>query len=277
MRALPLAALSGVVAIGAAIPAALGDDGRVREVSMPGKTFAPGRMQVLIGDTVVWRNGDATNHTATANDDSFDSGYISPGATFSLVFAKAGQYAYHCSIHKFMRGVIVVVPVALQGPAQPVVSGGRVVLQGLAPTGTSKVVVERRGKTPEVVQRVTPAGDGSFTVTVHAARPEVFAARVRQLTSTPVLVAVSPRVKVRLRDGVLTASVRPLRAGAGAVLQRYERERFAWRTVSHGRVDSASHVSLRLPARSGRFRIVIRGGHGWADGASPTVVRRLRK
>ncbi len=277
MRALPLAAVGGVVAIAAAIPAALGDDGRVREVSIPGKTFAPGRMQVLIGDTVVWRNGDATNHTATANDDSFDSGYISPGATFSLVFAKAGQYAYHCSIHKFMRGVIVVVPVALQGPAQPVVSGGRVVLQGLAPTGTSKVVVERRGKTPAVVKRVRPAGDGSFTVTVHAVRPEVFAARVRQLTSTPILVAVAPRVKVRLSDGVLTASVSPSRAGAGAALQRYERERFAWRTVSHGRVDSASHVSLRLPARSGRFRIVVRGGHGWADGASPAVVQRVRK
>jgi len=206
MRALRLAAVSVVVAIAAAIPAALADDGRVREVSIPGKAFAPGRMQVLIGDTVVWRNGDATNHTATANDDSFDSGYIAPGATFSLVFSKAGQYAYHCTIHRFMHGLIIVVPVALQGPPQPVVSGGRVVLQGLAPTGTSRVVVERRGKTPAVVKRVTPAGDGSFTVTVHAVRPEVFAARVRQLTSTPILVAVAPRVKVRLRAGVLRAA-----------------------------------------------------------------------
>jgi plastocyanin len=274
-RALPPAVLCGVLALAAAIPSALGADGRVREVSIPGKTFAPARMQVLVGDTVVWRNGDSTNHTVTANEDGFDSGYIAPGATYSLVFAKAGQVAYHCTIHKFMKGVVVVVPVALQGPAAPVVSGGRAVLQGLAPAGASSVVVEQLGTARAATHRVTPAGDGSFTVRVRAIRPVVFRARVKRLTSSQILVSVAPRVKVRLSAGVLTARVRPSRAGARAVLQRYNRERFAWMTVSRSRLDAGSHVSLTLPGgRGGRFRIVVRGGHGWAEGASEAVVRR---
>jgi plastocyanin len=272
---LPIAALAGAVLLAAAIPAALGDDGRVREVSIPGKTFAPGLLQVLTGDTVVWRNGDATDHTVTAEDDSFDSGFLSPGSTFTLAFTKVGRYPYYCSIHKFMRGTIVVVPVALQGPPQPVVAGGKVVLQGLAPSGTTRVVVERLGKGSRVERQVTPAADGSFTVTLRSERPVAFQARVKQhLTSSPVRVQVAPRVKARLRNGVLKASASPSRAGAAAVLQRYDRERFAWRTVTRSRVDSSSQVSVRLPAGGpGRFRLVVRGSHGWADGASAAVVR----
>ena len=59
------------------------------------------------------------HHTVTANDASFDSGYISPGGTFARTFAKVGVYPYHCTIHKFMKGEVVVVPVALAGPEQP--------------------------------------------------------------------------------------------------------------------------------------------------------------
>ena len=72
----------------------------------------------------------------------------------------------------------------------------------------------------------------------------------------------------------MTAVARPARPGARAVLQRYVREHFAWRTVSRGRLDSSSRVSFHLPsARVARYRVVVRGGHGWADGASGNIVR----
>jgi hypothetical protein len=149
------------------------------------------------------------------------------------------------------------------------------VLQGLAPTGTTKVVVERLGKESRAEGRVAPAGDGSFTVTVRLSQPAAFRARVKRLTSTSIRVAVAPHVKVHLHDGVLSTTARPSRVGAAAVLQKYDREKFAWRTVLRGRVDSASRVSLRLPpGRVGRFRVVVRGSHGWADGHSQAVVRR---
>jgi plastocyanin len=228
-RALVAAALCVLAA--AAVPAAIGE-GRVREVAIPGKVFAPGRALVLVGDTVVWRNGDGTNHTVTANDASFDSGYLAPGGTFARTFAKVGDYAYHCTIHKFMRGEIVVVPVALSGPGRPVVSGGGVVLQGLAPTGTRSVVIERSGKPPHVERRVTPAADGSFTVSLRTSRPADFTALAKGLASPRVHIAVAPKVRARRSGGAVAARAVPDRPGVRALLQVYVRERFSWRTVA---------------------------------------------
>ena len=76
------------------------DDGRVRQVAIPGKAFAPSVLQVLVGDTVTWQNGDVTNHTVTADDGAFDSGFLSPGTTYSIVFPRTGRFDYHCTIHK---------------------------------------------------------------------------------------------------------------------------------------------------------------------------------
>ncbi len=248
--------------------------GQVREVSIPGKFFAPSSVDVLVGDTVVWRNGDSSSHTVTAADDSFDSGYLSPGATFTLTFSKPGLYAYHCTIHRFMRGAVRVAPVALSAPEAPIVSGGRVVLNGLAPAGTAKVVVRRSGSSARD-QTVVPAADGSFSVAERAIRPVTYRAFVGNLASPLVRIEVAPKVAVQPSAGSLVAVAVPSRAGVHAVLQAYDREHFAWRTVARGVVRSDSHVSIPLPAeRRGRFRIVVRGGEGWADGASPAVVVR---
>ena len=266
-----LAAVLAVVAAAAAVPAAIGD-GQVREVAIPGKVFAPGRALALVGDTVVWRNGDSTNHTVTANDFSFDSGYIPSGGVFSRTFEKVGVYPYHCSIHKFMRGEVVVVPVALAGPEQPVISGGRVVLNGLAPMGTKSIVVMRAGRPPHVERRVAPAGDGSFSVALRATRPVDFTALAKGLASPHVHVAVAPKVKAHRSGHSVSAAATPARPGARAALQVYVRERFAWRTVARARLDAHSRVAFTLPSQGVRFRVVVRGGDGWADGDSSAVV-----
>lgn len=265
------AAVCAALATCAAVPSAVAG-GQVREVAIPGKVYAPGRELALVGDTVIWRNGDGTNHTVTADDASFDSGYISPGGTFARTFAKVGVYPYHCTIHKFMKGEVVVVPVALGGPEQPVIAGGRVVLQGLAPTGTRSVVVERAGKTHRVIRRLTPASDGSFTLSVRATRPDAFRALAKGLASPPVRVSVAPKVHTHRSGRTVGATASPSRAGARSALQVYIRERFRWRTIAHGRLDAKSHVAFRLPAHRGRYRVVVRGGGGWADGDSGAVV-----
>jgi plastocyanin len=262
---------AAIVVAAAAVPVAVGD-GQVREVAIPGKVFAPTRALALVGDTVVWRNGDGTNHTVTADDTSFDSGYVAPGGTFARTFAKVGVYPYHCTIHKFMKGEVVVVPVALSGPEQPVVSGGRVVLQGLAPTGTRKIVVQRPGKPPHVERRVAPAADGSFTVAIRATRPVDFTALAKGLASPRVHVFVAPKVRAHRQGRKVAATAVPARPGARSALQVYLRERFMWRTIARARLDSRSRVTFALPARPGRYRVVVRGGQGWADGASSAVV-----
>lgn len=268
--------LSAVVALtfAAAALAAPGEGGQVREVSIPGKVFVPGSLDVLVGDTVVWRNGDASTHTVTADQDSFDSGFLSPGATFAWTFSKSGLYAYHCAIHKFMHGVVRVVPVALSAPEGPVVSGGRVVLSGLAPAGTTRVIV-RRNDASARDRIVVPAADGTFSIAERVVRPVAYRALVGGVASPVVRVEVAPRVVAQPGVGNLVAAAVPSRVGAHAALQAYDREHFAWRTVARRVVGPGSHVVIPLPAeRHGRFRIVVRGGDGWVDGFSQAVVLR---
>ena len=85
-------------------------------------------------------------------------------------------------------------------------------------------------------------------------------------------IAVAPKVRVRRRGLSVAATAVPARDGARSVLQVYVRERFSWRTVARARLDARSRVAFRLPAHGGRYRVVVRGGHGWADGASSAVV-----
>jgi plastocyanin len=48
-------------------------------------------------------------HTVTADDaNRFDSGTVQPGASASIQAPGPGTYAYHCSVHPFMTGTLVV-------------------------------------------------------------------------------------------------------------------------------------------------------------------------
>ena len=71
--------------------------------------FAPATLTAKQGGRVTVKNGDSTAHTATADDgSSFDTGQVEPGASKAFTIGKRGRYAYHCSIHPFMHGTIVV-------------------------------------------------------------------------------------------------------------------------------------------------------------------------
>jgi plastocyanin len=51
---------------------------------------------------------DASPHTVTAEDGSFDSQQKCKGDTFTFKFDKAGTFAYHCNLHANMKGTITV-------------------------------------------------------------------------------------------------------------------------------------------------------------------------
>ena len=71
-------------------------------------TFEPKRIEIAAGTTVRWTNNDQLVHTITADDGSWDSGPIEPGKTWSHTFAQAGEFAFHCTPHPFMKALIVV-------------------------------------------------------------------------------------------------------------------------------------------------------------------------
>ena len=70
--------------------------------------FMPGSLTVPVGTTVTWKFDDSTDHTVTADDNSFASSPMANGQTFTHTFSSAGTVAYHCSIHPFMKGTIIV-------------------------------------------------------------------------------------------------------------------------------------------------------------------------
>jgi len=70
--------------------------------------FAPGTVMVKPGTTVTWTQQDEDQHTVTADDASFGSSPLTTGQTFTHTFTTPGTYHYHCAIHPFMHGTVVV-------------------------------------------------------------------------------------------------------------------------------------------------------------------------
>jgi plastocyanin len=76
-------------------------------ITIAGFAFS-GVTEVPVGTTVTVTNADSTTHTWTADDGTFDSGGIAPNGSFSFTFTEAGEFPYHCNIHRSMKGTIVV-------------------------------------------------------------------------------------------------------------------------------------------------------------------------
>jgi plastocyanin len=71
-------------------------------------TFTPAKIEVAAGTTVTWVNHDDIPHTVVSTEKVFKSPALDSGEKFSYAFAKAGTYAYFCSLHPKMTGQVVV-------------------------------------------------------------------------------------------------------------------------------------------------------------------------
>ncbi len=89
-----------------------------------GKFFVPSILNISMGTTVTWTNGDLTLyksfeveqlHTVSSGSlesgnigIDFDSGFLAAGKTFQHTFVSTGTFDYFCTIHPFMTGKVVV-------------------------------------------------------------------------------------------------------------------------------------------------------------------------
>lgn len=81
----------------------------VHTVVIEGMQFTPAALEVHPGDTVIWINKDPYPHTATAiGGAKFDSGEIKPGRSWKLVAKKPGTISYECTLHRTMKGSLLV-------------------------------------------------------------------------------------------------------------------------------------------------------------------------
>ena len=71
-------------------------------------TYAPVTVKVSKGGSVEWTNGDKAPHTATAEDDSFDTGNLKKGDSAKVTFDEPGTFTYICTFHPFMQATVEV-------------------------------------------------------------------------------------------------------------------------------------------------------------------------
>lgn len=109
-RIAPLLTLAGVLVAGQ-VPAVAGpgrtQTSATKNVEVSSFKFSPAGLTVPKGTRVVFSNTSRTAHTATDNG-AFDTGRIKAGKTAAVRFEQRGTFKYHCKIHPFMKGKVVV-------------------------------------------------------------------------------------------------------------------------------------------------------------------------
>lgn len=74
-------------------------------IAIRGMQFEPARVDVRVGDTIVWTNQDIVPHTATAAG-TFDSQQMSSKQQWRYTVTATGDIAYTCTFHPTMHGMI---------------------------------------------------------------------------------------------------------------------------------------------------------------------------
>ena len=73
--------------------------------------FQPATINVPVGGTAAWHNTTTELHTATADagTGTWTTGTVNAGATSAdITFPTAGVFPYHCDIHPYMHGTVLV-------------------------------------------------------------------------------------------------------------------------------------------------------------------------
>jgi plastocyanin len=74
----------------------------------PGLSFSPSTVTIAPGETVTWTwlgSPHSTTSDSTSGAETWDSGVLTTGATFSHTFASPGSYPYYCTVHGAPGGV----------------------------------------------------------------------------------------------------------------------------------------------------------------------------
>ena len=107
---------------GSTLDAIGGSGGKVWTVQVNANAFSPSTSNIKEGDTIRWRANEYYNNSGTTEPHYVTSnatdvggnalwssgGTMNLGSTFTKTFSTAGTYDYHCSVHNWMYGSIVV-------------------------------------------------------------------------------------------------------------------------------------------------------------------------
>ena len=245
-------------------------------ISIGYAAFDPSFVDVLAGDSIRWTNDSARRHDVAAVDLTFNSGVLGAGGAFSRTFMAAGDVPYYCTIHPFMRGVVGVHELLMNGPREPAVPGRAFPIAGrsaLAP-GTPVTIEADEGAGFAPAAETTVQADGTFAADLRPHAPAQLRAVAGAAASPPVRLLVVDRAvaaTARTSHGRSTVRVRVTPAGHGGtvVLQLRLRERFGWWPVRRAALHHHGLATFRVRSpRRVRARVVLT----LADGATPLAV-----
>ena len=74
-------------------------------VTMDGVRFDPETVTLSPGDSVIWVNKDPFPHNVKSGT-AFESKPINPGESWRQAFDSPGEFAYACTLHPTMKGVV---------------------------------------------------------------------------------------------------------------------------------------------------------------------------
>lgn len=80
----------------------------INTVEIKDYSFNPPNLTVKAGTIVTFVNKDSVGHSATADDESFDTGIMIQNESGTVTFNNPGTYTYHCTPHPNMKGTVVV-------------------------------------------------------------------------------------------------------------------------------------------------------------------------
>lgn len=81
--------------------------GAVANINIVNFAFSPNTLSINVNDSVTW-TWVGSPHTTTSDTGLWDSGVFGTGHTFSRIFPSAGSFPFHCTVHPFMTGAIIV-------------------------------------------------------------------------------------------------------------------------------------------------------------------------
>jgi plastocyanin len=256
------------------------------------QSFAPQQVDVLTGDTVVWRNDSQKTHNVKFETEGFNSGRIAPRNAANHQFAVAGVYPYICTIHDGMTGVVGAHPLLLSGPQKRVRRGTSVALHVRAPEGAGDVMIEAdsgSGFVPVAMAGPLQGGGhegheepGTVHATVVAAATATYRAVFAGGSSNELRIEVTdaPDVAAKVRRGkrgaaVVTTSATPATPRGRVVLQLKLRERFGWWPVARARLDKRSRAAFTVRGYAGAPARVVLVGPDWATPLSQSRTLRV--
>ena len=84
------------------------DPDSIITVEIHDHAFDLAELNIAPGTIVSFVNKDTEPHTATADNELFDTGVLRPGESSWVLFDGSGTVTYHCDLHPDMKGSIVV-------------------------------------------------------------------------------------------------------------------------------------------------------------------------